>query len=410
MYNDKMSAATHPSWTEDPDGKESEIDLSIIKNAIKHHRRIVILFSLIPAILAGSIAFLVGPTYTAEAAFLPPSSGSGASALSSALLGQLGGNMASSALGGIKDPTLIYIGILGSRSVSDAIIQRFDLSTVYHKKKLSLTELALKQHAKFVSGKNSITTISVDDKNPKRAADIANAYLEELHKANNRLALTESAQRRRFFEEQVEKEKNALADAEVDLATTQQQTGLIQPAGQTLLQMQSIAQTQAQIAARQVELASLMQGATEQNPEVVRLRSEVSGLQAELNRLQNSKSTAQSGNIQIPTAKVPELGLLYLRKARNLKYHEELYQLLLRQYVSAELDESRSSPLLQVLDYAVVPDRKSGPHIGLIILGTLFVGMIAGCVRAIALERQSLQGRTSSQHVLAVSGSEKPLR
>jgi tyrosine-protein kinase Etk/Wzc len=376
MYNDKMMSAASTQVEDSTEERETEIDLSGVSRALLTNRRTVFLFALVPAILTCIVVYLMHPTYTAEATFLPPNSmSSGASILPTAVLGQLSG---ASALSAIKDPTLIYIGVLESRAVADNIIQQFDLAKVYKTKKLSQTESALKGHTKFVSAKNSITTISVEDHDPKRAADLANAYLAELHRQNNRLALTEAAQRRLFFQQQLEKEKNALADAEVELANSQRKTGLIQPAGQAQLQMETIAQTQAEIASREVMLAAISQGATEQNPEVIRIRSEIEGLRAQLNRLENSNSQGETGSIQVPTAKVPELTLIYLRKAREVKYHEELYSLLLRQYVSAQLEESRSAPLLQVVDYARVPDSKSGPHRVVLTLAALLLGAMTG--------------------------------
>jgi tyrosine-protein kinase Etk/Wzc len=380
MYNEKMTSALSSQVKDRAEEEDTEIDLSELARILLNNKKTLFLCGLVPAILTAFVMLIIRPTYTAEAAFLPPNptSASASSLASSALLGQLGGTGA--ALSGLKDPSLVYVGILGSRTVADDLIKQFDLAKVYKTKRLSQTEKALKARSKFVSGKNTITTISVEDHDPKRAADLANAYLTELHLQNDRLALTDAGQRRLFFQQQLEKEKNSLADAEVELASSQEKTGLIQPGGQAQLQIETIARTQAEIASREVQLAALSQGATEQNPEVIRIRSEIAGLTAQLKRLENSSDHEEAGNIQVPTSKVPELTLIYLRKARNLKYHEELYQLLLRQYASAQLDESRSAPLIQVVDYAVVPDTKSGPHRVLITLAALVLGTIGGAV------------------------------
>jgi tyrosine-protein kinase Etk/Wzc len=305
------------------------------------------------------------PTYTATATFLPPNS---MSSNSSPFLGQLGalsgggGGLALGGLGGLKDPSLIYIGILESRSVADELIRQFDLQTVYKRKKLSGTEKALATHTKFIPGKDSLVRVNVEDHDPNRAAQMANAYLTVLSKQNDRLALTEASQRRAFFERQLETQKNQLADAEVDLAKTEEQTGLIHPSGQAQLQVETIARTRAEISSREIELEAMSQGATDQNPEVVRLRSEITGLREQLRQLEDSSDIkAGPGNIEVPTAKVPALMLDYIRREREVKYHEALYELLLRQLESAKLDESRSAPMIQVVDPAVVPDTKSGP-------------------------------------------------
>jgi uncharacterized protein involved in exopolysaccharide biosynthesis len=298
---------------------------------------------------------------------------------SSSLLGQLGASLgaASGALTSLKDPTLLYVGMLNSRSVADDLIRKFDLAKVYNTQKLSQTERALARHSEFISGKDTIITVSVDDHDPKRAADMANAYLAALHGVNDRIALTEAGQRRKFFEQQLEKQKDRLADAEVELMRSQTKTGLIQPSGQARLQLETIAQTQAEIASREIELAAMSQGATEQNPDVIRIRSEIAGLKTQLSKLENSTGRSLAGDVQVPTSQVPELTLIYVRKERELKYQQALYELLLRQYEAAKLEESRSAPLMQVVDYAVVPDTKSGPKRTLY---TLLAGVLGALI------------------------------
>ena len=345
-------------------------------------RKLILAGILAGGVLGALAVLLLKPTYTATATFLPPNS---TSSNSSALLSQLGafsgglggGGSALGALGGMKDQGAIYVGILESRSVADDLIRQFDLQKIYKTKKMSSTEKALANHTKFVPGKDTLVKVNVEDHDPKRAADMANAYLAALSKQNDRLALTEAAQRRAFFERQLETQKNQLADAEVELAKTEEQTGMIHPSGQAQLQMLTIAQTRAAISSREIQLEAMSQGATDQNPEMVRLRSEIVGLKAQLAQLENSSAKGSPGDIEVPTSKVPQLTLDYVRKERELKYHETLYELLLRQFESAKLDESRSAPMMQVIDYAVVPDTKSGPpRVPLTLLSAMLGGLL----------------------------------
>ena len=358
---------------------DDEIDLLQLARMVLQGKRVILKFALISAALTAILVLMMKPVYTAEATFLPPNSMSSSSPAS--MLGQLGAlSGTASALGGLKDPAQIYVGILGSRTVADDLIQRFDLAKVYGTKKLSQTERALKSSTSIVEGKDSIVVIAVEDHDAKRASEMANAYLTALAKQNDRIAVTQAAQRRLFFEQQLEREKNTLADAEVALAEIEKKTGLIQPGGQAQLQMSTIAQTQAEIASRDIQLKAMSQSATEQNPDVIRLHSEIDGLREQLARLENSNSRGAAGNIQVPTAKVPELTLIYVRQAREVKYHEALYELLLRQYESAKLDESHSAPLMQVVDYATVPDTKSGPKRTLLTFLAALLGGFAGAV------------------------------
>jgi tyrosine-protein kinase Etk/Wzc len=356
---------------------EEGIDLMKLATLLLQGKKTILRFILVAAVLTAIMVYLVmKPTYTGEAVFLPPQGSVGSSM--SQLASQLGSLGAIGGLAGLKSPGEVYVGILGSRTVADEMVKRFDLQKVYKTKRLSDTEKTLKSSSKFVLGKDGLITVSVEDLDPKRAADLANGYMDALREQNGRLALTDASERRLFFEEQLEREKNALADAEVDLKKTQEQTGLIVPGGQAQMEIQTSAELRAQITSRQVELASLKQGATDQNPAVVRLQTEITGLEQQLQKLENDSGRRQPGSIQLPTAKVPELSLEYVRKQREVKYHEVLFELIARQYESARLDESREAPLLQVVDRAQTPDKKSGPPRMLLILASCILGAFAG--------------------------------
>ena len=202
--------------------------------------------------------------------------------------------------------------------------------------------------------------------------------MDALRETDGRLALGQSSQRRLFFEQQLTKEKDDLEDAEVALKQTEEQSGLIAPTGQTESEIKSIADMQAEIEVRQVQLAALRDSATEENPDVIRLRSEIGDLQGQLARMQ--KGSGGGPSMSIPTSKVPEVELEYVRKDREVKYHEALFDMLSRQYEAARLDEARDAPVLQVLDEASYPDTKSSPKRMLIMLGGVVFGFIAGCV------------------------------
>src|SRR5215469_2640236 len=354
-----------------------ETDLVQIFSLLIREKRVIWGFSLVLMAITAVIVFgVMRPMYTGEAAFLPPQAPPGSNM--SQLAAQLSPMGAMSALSSLKSPGDVYLGILGSRTVADSVIKRFDLQNVYGTKRYSDTVKKLAARSSFNSGKNTLITISVEDHDPKRAADMANAYMDVLREQNGRLALTDASQRRLFFEQQLEHEKNALEDAEVDLKKTEEKTGLIAPLGQAQVEIETAAQMRAEIASRQVELAAMKQGATDQNPAVIRLETQIADLQRQLERIENDKGRSHPGNLQPPAAKVPELALDYVRKQREVKYHETLFELIARQYENARLDESREAPVLQVIDNAVVPDRKSGPPRLLAVLASCVIGLIMG--------------------------------
>jgi uncharacterized protein involved in exopolysaccharide biosynthesis len=358
--------------------------------SLKRNRNTVFGIALAFLILATATAFLIPVQYASVAAFIPPSSSSNSGA--AAIAGQLSALGAGSLLGGVKGSGDLYAGILRSHSISSALVKRFHLNKVYGVRHESDAIKRLTGNTTIAVGaKDTIVTLTVTDRSPERAHDLAQAYLDALHETNGRLALTESGQRRVFFDQQLLKEKDELGDAEVELKKVEEQSGLILPAGQTSLEMETIAKTRAQIAVRQVQLAALRQSSTEVNPVVIRLRSEITDLEGQLNGLHNGKDGNDVGNI--PTSKVPALQLLYVRKEREVKYHEALFEMLTRQDEAARMDEAHEAPLLQILDPASYPDQKSWPPRTLIVIGGLFAGTLIGAIWV--LGREHLQSARS---------------
>lgn len=365
--------------------QEHSVDLVALFRSLGRERRWIGIVSLACTALATALAFLLPVRYTSTASFIPPNLNS-SSSMASALAGQLSGLGAADLLGPAKTSGDLYAGILKSRSVTGELVKRFGLMLVYKDKKESDAEKDLEANtAVTIDAKSTIVTVDVTDKSPQRARDLANAYMDALRETNGRLALTQSAQRAAFFGQQLEKEKNDLENAEVALKQTEEQSGLIAPTGQTETEIRTIAETQAQIAVREVQLAALRDGYTEQNDEVIRLRSEIDDLQGQLARLQNGggKGTAAA----IPTSMVPALQLEYVRKEREVKYHEALFDMLSRQYEAARLDEAHDAPVLQVLDPASFPDTKSSPKRTYYMLGGLFFGLFASSAWVLVRER-----------------------
>jgi uncharacterized protein involved in exopolysaccharide biosynthesis len=364
--------------------EEDSIDLVALFQTVRRGKRTIFQVTIGCFVIASVVAFLLPFRYSSTVTFIPPSTSS--SSVASAVAGQLSALGAGDLLGGVKNPGDMYSGILRSRSIASELVQRFDLMNVYRVKKESQAEKMLDSHTDVtVDTKSSIVTVGVTANSPVLAHDLASAYMDALRETNGRLALGQSSQRRLFFGEQLAKEKDDLEDAEVELKKTEEQSGLIAPSGQTETEIKTIAETQAQIAARQVELAALRDSATEQNPEVIRLHSEIDDLQGQLARLQ--RGSGEESTLAIPTSKVPELELEYVRKEREVKYHEALFDMLSRQYEAARLDEARDAPVLQVLDPASYPDTKSSPKRSLYMLGGLVVGFLGSSIWVLVRDR-----------------------
>ena len=338
--------------------------------ALAREKRWVIGVPLSSAILAALLAFLWPNEYTGTARILPPQQQSSGSA--AALLAQLGGAAAILGSSVPGRPSDLYVGMLRGHTIADRIISRFKLQELYDEDTLVRTRKELAKHTDLSVGRDGIVSINFEDVDPARAAEVANAYAEELQSLAQTLALTEAAQRRVFFEQQLTKAREQLSASESALKKTQEKTGLIQLDQQGRAIIEANAKLRAEISATEVRIAALSTYATDTNPDLILLRKQLAGLRGELRKLE-SRVGKDSGDILIPTGKVPEAGLEYVRRVRDLKYNEAVMEILARQYEIARLDEAKDIALIQFVDRAVVPDRKSGPNRGLIAVTAAFV-------------------------------------
>jgi tyrosine-protein kinase Etk/Wzc len=322
------------------------------------------------------IAILRAPTlYKSQATIMPPQQEQS----SAALLSQLGALTAFSSVGsnlGLKNPADLYVAILQTNLVADNMVDRYHLMDVYKIPDRDGASGMLRKRSKFIAGKDGLMQIIVEDKDPKRAAVLVNGYADELFQQNNRLAIGSASQRRLFFEQQLAQEKDRLADAEVALKQTQQSTGVLQLSGQAQNIIGQEANIQANITSREVQLGALLSSSTEQNPEVVRLRTELAGLRDQLQQLQKGTNGDMLSQREFPAA-----GLEYIRKERDLQYHQTLYDLLARQLEAARIDEAKASPTVQMVDPPQVPKVRSWPKPLVFILVGLVVGTMLGCIR-----------------------------
>jgi len=317
------------------------------------------------------LAFNMRPIYTATAVVMPPQQSTSSLGVALGNLGVLAGAVG----GGVKNPSDIYIGMLKSRSVMDEIIKHYDLKSKYAQSNMVFTRKVLEGVTNIASGKDGLIYISVDDNSPELAAKIANSYVEQLKLLNQRLAVTDAAQRRFFLEGQMLTVKDKLIHAELALKNTQEQTGLIAPEGQVKSVIEGMAALKAQIAAKDVEISVLKSYATSQNPSLIRLNQERAALVNQLN-------TFDKSNNGVGLGRIPESSIKYIRALRDFKYQEAMFELLSKQYELAKYDEAKDSSLVQVLDYATPPDYKSKPSRALVVIFGLLLGFVLGVLWA----------------------------
>lgn len=374
-------------------GDADEISVLDLLVVLAKHKLLIAGMTSSVAVLAVIVSLLLSNVYTGVARIMPPQQSQSTAAM---LLGQGGlAGMAANSLG-IKSPNDMYVGMLKSRTVADNIIGRFQLQNLYQRDTMVETRRVLANNTTIVAGKDGLIAVEFDDEDPQRAADVANAYVEELQKLTLSLAITEAAQRRLFFERQLRQTKEDLSEAEVAMKVMQERTGLIKLDDQGRAIIEAVAALRGQIAAKEVELRAMRAFATEQNSEYVRAQQQLVGLRAELTKLERAQ-VAGGGDILLPTGKVPEAGLDYLRKFREVKYHETIFELLAKQFEIAKIDEAKEAAVIQVLDQAIAPDRKSKPKRALIVIVFTLIAAVASVLLAFVREAYERAGQNPEQ-------------
>jgi len=366
---------------------QDEISLLDVLIVLAERKRLIFGITAGFAIVAIVVSLLLPTRYTATVTLLPPQQNSSLSSQMAAQLGAVGG-MAALTLAGsggslLKNPNDMYVAMFKSRTVEDAMIQRFGLMQEYHKRYLSDTRKKFERFANVDgNGKDGLIHISVEAGSASRAAELATGYVDEFRNLSQHLAITEAGQRRLFFEQQLKDANKSLADAEEALKETEQKTGLIAVDAQAKALVESAATLRGQIAAQEVKIRGIQTFATGENAQVVEAEEQLTSLREQLAKL--SGSGDDSDAIIVPKGQMTSAGMDYVRHLRDVKYNETIFEILARQFEVAKLDEAKEGAIVQVVDPAMPPDKRSFPKRTYIILGGVLVGLFAGICTSFA--------------------------
>jgi tyrosine-protein kinase Etk/Wzc len=366
--------------------RERDLSLLDVFIVLAKRRRLIATMCFGFALAAAVISLILPARYTAMTSILPPQQNS---SISAAMMAQFGAASSLASMGGggslLKNPNDLQVSMLKSRTVEDAIVDRFHLLERYHLKYKSDGRHKLENLVDIESGtKDPLIRISVTERDSQFATDVANGYVEEFKKFSGNLAVTEAGQRRLFFEDQLKLAKDNLANAEEDLKKTEQKTGLIQVDAQTRATIQLVAELRAQIAAKETQIAAMRSYSTGENPNLQIAEQELAGLHAQAAKI--GATSENVSNAVLPKGNMQEASIEYVRKLRDVKYYETVFELLARQLEVAKVDEARQGAVIQVVDKAVLPDRRSFPKRTLIVLGAALLGLFIGVVWAFISE------------------------
>ncbi len=344
--------------------EEEEISLLDLLQVVVDNLRLLVLGPLAAGLLALGITFVLAPTFTATTKFMPPQQQQSGAAAMLAGLGALGG--LAGAAGGLKNPADQYVAFVKSRSVQDALIDRFKLTERYDEKYKQDTRKALEKNLQISSGKDGLITIEASDEDPVFAAQLANAHVEELGQLLNRIAVTEAQQRRLFFEKQLADVKAKLVLAGQALKASGVNSSAVKANPQAAVE--GLARLKAGVAAQEIKLASMRGYLTDSAPEFRQAQTELAALRAQLFRAEKEEPALVGQDSSASD---------YIAKFREFKYQETLFELFAKQYEVARIDESREGAIVQVVDTALPPERKSKPQKALIaVITTLATGFV----------------------------------
>jgi uncharacterized protein involved in exopolysaccharide biosynthesis len=342
---------------------DDSVSLKEIVGVWRSHASLLVIAPIVVTILAAGLTFLLTPRFTATTLFVLPQQSQNAVGSALASLGAL--SSLAGGMGAVRTPADQYVSLMQSASVSNRIIDEYKLMTVYESKLKVDARKKLAEHVRFnVGKKDGLVSIDVEDESPQRASDIANRYVDELRRLTASLALTEAQQRRIFFEEQLRQTREKLVSAQQALQSSGFTQGALKAEPKAAAEV--YARTMALAAAAEVRLQSMRSSLSDDTPEVRQQVAVLSGLRAELSK---AETVGQSST-----------GPDYISKFRDFKYQETLFELYARQFELARVDESREGVLIQVIDPATPPERKSYPK-------RLSTALAAGmfCLVALAL-------------------------
>lgn len=344
------------------------------------HKKLIGAAAAIGMMLGVALSFVLPVKYTTTTKIMTPQQTQSAAAMMmNQLAGSASGLMSSSAGAalGLRNSNDLYIGILKSRTISDGIIQQFGLQDVYRARDLDSARKSLAEATSILAEKSGMIAISVTDGDRVRSAQLASAYTEQLRFLTKNLAVTEASQRRLFYEEQLKNAKDNLVSAEFQLRQVQAKKGLIQPDTQGKAMISELAELDAQIAAKQVELQARRSFSTERNPDVQLLESQLESMRQEKAKLERQNPTP--GNATMGLQDLAGSSLDYLNAAHELQYRQTLFDLLIRQYDGARLDEAKDAAIIQIVDAPVPPEQRSSPHRTVITLLFTILGAASVC-------------------------------
>jgi tyrosine-protein kinase Etk/Wzc len=366
-----MTAASRGAPEVESGHRDDELTLLDLASMVWRRRRLVIAVCAAAGILTFGVSKLMPKVYESTATLVAPKEGSGSSLLSgiaaSALIQQVPG-LAIPSLPSFTPNRDLLVGVLKSRTIAQAIVDKFGLRARYRSRYLDDAINELRGATTIAVSREGVISVKVEDRDPALAAAMANHYVELLDQFVGQYGTGEAGRQKTFLTGQLARSRVDLDSAEQALRRYQEQNRAIVLQEQTKGAIEAAARLKGEIMAAQVQLQVMRNFATEANPEVIAIRRRIDEMNRQLAQMQYGEPSAQPadgrarGDFTVPFARVPGVGLELVRLTRDVRIQEVLVTLLTQQLEQARIAEARDTPVVQALDRAVPAERYARPR------------------------------------------------
>ncbi|MFC1730807.1 GumC family protein [candidate division KSB1 bacterium] len=342
-------------------------------------KKFIILFTFCVAAITAGITLIAPKWYSSRTTVLVPGEESGLSLSSFVSQIPLGGSFFDFDIESQR-----FLAILQSRNAQEYVVNSFGLREQYGAENLEEAIRELRSHTDYGITEEGAIYVTVEDKIPAQAADIANTFVRFLDSRNRELKTAQARENREFIEDRYNKVKQALSKAETELKGFQERYHIYALPVQVEAGMEAAAAIHSEKVLLEVELEMRKKDFGTGHPEIQRLQSEIDALNDQLDELEFSapeiENSMKKSTFLLPFADVPNLGMVFYRLAREISIQSSILTLMVEQLEQAKIQEAQDTPTLQVLDEAVVTERKSRPKRTLIvILAAALAGLFSLC-------------------------------
>lgn len=362
--------------------KEEKVDIYNYLLVLTRYRRFIFLNLFFVCVVVAIISLFLPNWYTAKTTILPPEKEAPILALSTSFLGGFSPSSGMS-LPFMASPSDIFAAILKSRTVSESVIKKEDLMEVYRVDDISDALKELNSHTKIAVTDEGMVSLEFEDKDKNRAARVANLFVEELDRINQKTNTSRAKSTRIFIEERLAQTQKELILAEENLKKFKEKHKTIALDEQMRSAIQSAADLKAELTLNEIQLNVLKEAMSESHPQIQELKTRIKEIEKQLNFMEfgdSEKKERQNKILDVPFSAIPSLSLELARLARGVKIQEVLFELLTQQYEQAKIQETKDTPTIQVLDRAVPPEKKTRPKraflVGIAGIASLFLSIV----------------------------------